>query len=248
MSKSQIVDLHLAVQGEGRDTGTPCILVRFNHCNMNCQFTDSICDSAYASWNPEAGSYSLVNIENLILQNEQIKYALITGGNPSASPLLLQQVIDLFKEYDYYVAIEDNGTMFGNFKGINFVSLSPKLRNSVPIPGSIINDKYLQRTVTEADRVKHEKHRTNYTSMRQWILQYEYQLKFVVSNKEQLKEIEYVINQLGADRETIYLMPEGLTRAQLDSRRQWLVELCIETGFKYTDRLHIVTYDTKRDA
>ena len=38
-------------------------------------------------------------------------------------------------------------------------------------------------------------------------------------------------------------MPEGATRGQLDSRRKWLYEKCVELGIKYTDRLHIIVYD-----
>lgn len=247
--KQDIVDLHLCVQGEGRDTGIPAILIRFSQCNMNCQFKDWVCDSAYTSWSPESGNYSLKDIEDIVLANPQIKYTFITGGNPSYNPELLKQVAKLLKKHKHYVAIEDNGTLFTQIiDDIDFISLSPKLKNSVPIPGTHIKDKYVDRTVTEKDREKHEKYRTRYDSIKKWIQNYDYQLKFVVSDPEQLEEVEMVLAKVGADKSRVYLMPEGVTREQLDKRRQWLVELCIQEGYKYTDRLHIVTYDNKRES
>jgi len=250
---TEIVDLHTVIQGEGRDIGFPAILVRFSGCNMNCQFKDSICDSAYTSWSPENGKYSLQDIELLIIQNPQIKYAFITGGNPSFNPELLKIVAALFKKYDYCVAIEDNGTLYTQYiENIDFVSLSPKLSNSIPIVGTIIkvptDGKLVDKVVTIQDRNKHEQYRARYGSIRRWIENYDYQLKFVVSEKEQLEEIESIISIIDAKKEKVYLMPEGINREQLDKRRKWLVELCIEKGYKYTDRLHIITYGSKRES
>lgn len=246
-----IADVHLCLQGEGRDVGTPAFLIRTTGCNMNCQFKDSVCDSAYTSWRPESGRYSLKDIEDLILTNPQIKYAFVTGGNPSFKPSLLQAIVNLLKKHNLYIALEDNGTLFYPFSGIDFVTLSPKLSNSTPKVGSIVKDVVFEGgeyVVTEQDRIKHEKYRTRYESMKRWIQNYDYQLKFVVSEREQLDEIECLIKEIGADKDRIYLMPEGINRQQLDSRRQRLVELCIEKGYKFTDRLHIVTYGNKRES
>ena len=244
-----IADLHLCIQGEGRDTGTPAILVRMIGCNLNCQFQDSVCDSAYTSWRPESGKYSLKDIKDFVRANPQIKYAFVTGGNPSFKPSLLQMIVNTLKANGMYVAIEDNGTLYSPFSNIDFVTLSPKLSNSVPVPGKIVNDPVMMGyEVTEQDRDKHEKYRKRYSSMQRWIQNYDYQLKFVVSEKEQLEEIETLVRAIGADKSRVYLMPEGINREQLNSRRQWLVELCIEKGYKFTDRLHIVTYGNKRES
>lgn len=244
-----IVDLHICIQGEARDCGTPAILIRISGCNMNCQFKDSVCDSAYTSWRPETGKYSLKDIEDLIHANPQIKYAFVTGGNPSFKPSLLQEIVNVLKANDLYVAIEDNGTLYSPFSGVDFVTLSPKLSNSVPKPGTIVNDPTMKDyVVTEQDRDKHEKYRTRYASMRKWIQNYDYQLKFVVSDENQLQEVKDIIKELNADKNRVYLMPEGINQQQLNSRRQWLVELCIREGFKFTDRLHIVTYGNKRES
>lgn len=245
-----IVDLHTCVQGEGRDTGTPAFLIRMSECNMNCQFKDWVCDSAYTSWRPEKGKYSLQDISDLVAANPQITYAFITGGNPSLNPILLQNIVSLLKDRNIYVAIEDNGTLFSEIEGIDFVTLSPKLTNSIPQVGKVVSDPVFGKdyTITLNDLKRHENYRTRYDSMIKWINRYDHQLKFVVSDLSQLKEVEEVVAKLGADKNRVYLMPEGVTKQQLESRRQWLVELCIEKGYKFTDRLHIVTYDSKREA
>jgi len=41
-------------------------------------------------------------------------------------------------------------------------------------------------------------------------------------------------------------MPEGLNREQLTRRRQWLSDVCLQEGYNFTDRLHIITYGDKR--
>ena len=41
-------------------------------------------------------------------------------------------------------------------------------------------------------------------------------------------------------------MPEGVTSAALRATAQWLVPLCLEKGFNFTDRLHIHLYGDTR--
>lgn len=245
---SELIDLHLCLQGEGRDMGTPAILVRFSCCNLTCQFKDGFCDSSYASWFPEKGKYKVSDIEELIIKNPQISYAFITGGNPSLDPKLLQVVVNLFRKYGYYIAIEDNGTSYKEIVGLDFVSLSPKLKNSTPCLGTVVGPNNEIREVTEKDIQRHEQIRTRYESIKKWIHNYDHQLKFVISEEEQIEEMENLLRAVDADPNKVYLMPEGINREQLDKRRKWLVELCIIKGYKYTDRLHIVTYDNKRES
>ena len=45
------------IQGEGMYTGIPSIFVRTTGCNLRCVFKDSICDTAYTSFNPEKPLY-----------------------------------------------------------------------------------------------------------------------------------------------------------------------------------------------
>ena len=245
--KQSIIDLHSCLQGEGRYAGVPHFLIRTSGCNLNCAFSDSICDTAYASWMPEPPKYSFQELIDLIEANPQIEHAFITGGEPTLNEMLLKEIIEILNEYSLFVAIETNGTMFKDVD-IDFVTISPKLSNSVPKPGTLLEDGIVNRVITEADKVKHETSRKNYDSMKSWYKGYDTQFKFVISNGSEMDEILYLQKEIGISSEHIYLMPEGITNEQLQSKRELLFDLCIKYGFNYSDRLHIITYGNKRHA
>jgi 7-carboxy-7-deazaguanine synthase len=74
---------------------------------------------------------------------------------------------------------------------------------------------------------------------------YEFQLKFVVTGREDVDEITALVERLrGAAKadvrdEDVLLMPEGATREALDDRRNEVAELALEWGYRYTPRLHV---------
>ena len=47
-------------------------------------------------------------------------------------------------------------------------------------------------------------------------------------------------------REKVWLMPEGTSAPALGKRRIWLVEICKEYGFHYSDRLHVQIWGSKK--
>ena len=61
-----------------------------------------------------------------------------------------------------------------------------------------------------------------------------------------MKEVKQLQKILGVPNDKVWLMPEGLIEEQLNERRRWLMELCTEQGYNYTDRLHIIAYGDKR--
>ena len=44
----------------------------------------------------------------------------------------------------------------------------------------------------------------------------------------------------------VFLMPEGTDSATLREREQWLAPLCVEHGFRMSDRLHIHLFGDTR--
>jgi 7-carboxy-7-deazaguanine synthase len=77
--------------------------------------------------------------------------------------------------------------------------------------------------------------------------QAEHQLKFVVDAPADLKEIEIFLQELGGvERNRVLLMPQGITRKELDDRAEWLVEYCKRENYRYCPRLHIELYGNKR--
>ena len=169
---------------------------------------------------------------------------MITGGGPTLHAKMLQKLCEIAKKHYQHITIETEGSEFVSTMG-DLISLSPKLSNSTPRPGTTMP--FTGKIVTEGDMKKHEKWRTNYEAMKQLIEHHpDYQLKPVISSEEDLEEVKELQKILDVPNDMVYLMPEGLERHQLNERRKWLTELCVREGYNFTDRLHIITYGDER--
>jgi 7-carboxy-7-deazaguanine synthase len=236
-------EVYPCIQGEGRLIGVPHLLIRTTGCRLKCQFSGgSFCDTPYSSWNPEKGKFSLNNIVDIYKEFPNIRHTMITGGAPTLHSKLLQELCTIGKEFGHYITIETEGSEYVYTKA-DLISLSPKLSNSIPIPGS----KMGQQTVTDNDRRQHVKWYRNIEAMKDLIKHHhDYQIKPVISQQSDLNEVEELLKELDVAKCKVYLMPEGLTKDQLESRRKWLIQLCIDRGYNFTDRLHIIAYGDKR--
>ena len=229
--------------------GVPHILIRTSGCNLRCTFKGSICDTAYSSWNPEKGKYSLNDVVDIIIMNPQIKCMLITGGEPTLHPELLKSLIAIGRAHGLSISMETNGTIargdiLDGETYVDVVSISPKLKSSVPSSGEFAE--------------KHAKTRENIPAIVSWIMESKFsQLKYVVSGEDditevrgQLYKIRKYMDEIGLHPIplNVYLMPEGDTEEKLAVKRKWLVQRCIDLGYNYTDRLHVIIFGTKRDA
>jgi 7-carboxy-7-deazaguanine synthase len=243
-----IVEVCVCIQGEGQNAGIPHFLVRTSGCNLNCQYSNSICDTAYASWNPEKGSKTYQDIIDIIKLNPQINHAFVTGGEPTIYKELLVDILTIFKNYNIVTAIESNGSIFipGLEDLLDLVTISPKLKNSVPKLGTFAKSKWIDKIVTQIEIDKHEKNRSNYDQMKLWTDYHDVQFKFVVSSKSDLDEIKQIQKILDLPQHLIYLMPEGDLNDKLQEKRKMVIEICIKEGYNYSDRLHILTYGEKR--
>lgn len=238
------------IQGEGSSVGTPMILIRTNGCNILCQFgLNSICDAWETSWDSskkKEKKWSLSEIRQVIRQNLQIKHVMLTGGEPLLSPTLFKSIVRVCREEGLLVEVETNGSIYLEDLDdeLNLVSISPKLKDSIPVPGNYIRE--IGRKIEQRDQDLHVKNYRNIVSLKKWTKNYNYQLKFVISDEEQIEEALELVEEIGVSLQNVYFMPEGLTREQLESKRQWLYERCLSLGVRYTDRLHILVYDNKK--
>lgn len=244
-----IIDLHTCIQGEGQLVGVPHILIRLAGCNLRCSFRGSLCDTPYSSWKAEKGKYTLEDVRKFIQNHPRIEYVMITGGEPTIHPDLLIDLCLISKMEGKFVTIETNGTRsydesLKDRVTIDLVSISPKLKSSTPID---VPGKWGKR---------HASLRENIPAIVSWIKNSKHiQLKYVVSSEDDIKEVKEQLSKIVAflgeddlEKLSTYLMPEGDTEEKLQMKRQWLVERCIEEGFRYTDRLHIIIFGSKREA
>lgn len=237
-------ELYTCIQGEGKYAGIPHILIRMMGCKLRCQFENSICDTWYASWTPEKGKFTLENIRQFYIENPHLRCTMITGGGPTSNPKLLIALCELAKEFGHFITIETEGSEFVRTVA-DFISLSPKLKSSIPRPGSYSIQ--IDRHISEHDKEQHEKYRTNYEAMRLLIKNHkDYQLKPVICSEQDLEEVFEIQKILNIPKDKVWLMPEGFTDNILRNNRQWLMKYCVDNGYNYTDRLHIVTFGNKR--
>jgi 7-carboxy-7-deazaguanine synthase len=224
----KIAEIFYSIQGEGRLVGTPSAFVRTTGCNLRCTF----CDSPYTSWQPQ-GEHLTVGEVLSCLEALPTRHVVITGGEP----LLAAGIEDLcagLKERDYHITVETAATVFKPIV-CDLASLSPKLASSTPY------DRDGGRFA-----LRHERLRLQFPVLRAFMERSDYQLKFVIDRPDDVREVLEVLEQLpNADRSRVLLMPQGVTREELDERGPWLVDVCKAHGFRYCPRIHIELYGNR---
>lgn len=264
-----ICDLFTSIQGEGKYTGVPSIFIRVSGCNLRCVFKGSICDTPYSSFHPEKSTYTIEDVKKEIDAHPKVNHIVITGGEPLLYKNELEEMLSEIWEDRFVVTIETNGTLpplnpLSKYFKVALYSISPKLRTSLPIVGEEVDVMGKKKTYDEKRVKELDKIRTQYDNLYKIIsTARDYQLKFVYSGKECVEEIKEIYNRLAymAEKDGIVsynffhrnhpnhhtmLMPEGITNEQLNEKRLELAEYCIENGWNYTDRLHIIIWGDKR--
>lgn len=228
----KISELFFSIQGEGELTGIPSVFVRTSGCNLRCRW----CDTKYSSWTPEGEN---VDIEELVERvcSYPARHVVITGGEPMIAKDI-KEFVDLLKQSGKHITIETAGTIAPNGIQCDLASISPKLSDSTPEKGEI-SEEWIER---------HDSTRIDHDILNEWIDSYEFQLKFVVSRREEINEVKCIIDKIESDilPEKVLLMPEGTDSETIHSRYDMLVDLCKENGFRMCNRLHLDLFGNTR--
>ncbi len=228
----KISELFFSIQGEGELTGIPSVFVRTSGCNLRCRW----CDTKYSSWTPEGEN---VDIEELVEKvcSYPARHVVITGGEPMIAKDI-KEFVDFLKQSGKHITIETAGTIAPNGIQCDLASISPKLSDSTP-EKSEISEEWIER---------HDSTRIDYNILNEWIDSYEFQLKFVVSRREEINEVKCIIDKIESDilPEKVLLMPEGTDSETIHSRYDMLVDLCKENGFRMCNRLHLDLFGNTR--
>ena len=225
-------ELFYSLQGEGRLSGVPSVFVRTSGCNLRCWF----CDSYHTSWEP---AYARMGVDEIVAEvrsHESADHVVLTGGEP----LLHDESVTLLERLDdagYHLTVETNGTVYRDAP-VDLASVSPKLASSTP---TAERDPKGDGEWAET----HEDRRLDLDALSRLVEAYECQLKFVVTDRDDVAEATELVDRL-RDEATVpvpdgdvLLMPEGATREQLDEHRGRVAELAMEYGYRYTPRLHV---------
>lgn len=158
INRYPINDLYPCIQGEGVQTGTPMLLLRFQGCYVGCPFCDT-----KETWNidpqNEAGPAEAVGtnpkffwssgseLNKLICDQYPIlKWVLVTGGEPALYNL--KSLVAAVHDGGRKLAIETSGTEIGFIgAGFDWVCVSPKLF----MPGK---RRVLPEAIAAADEIK----------------------------------------------------------------------------------------------
>jgi 7-carboxy-7-deazaguanine synthase len=221
----KIAEIFYSVQGEGTMAGVPSVFVRVSGCNLRCAW----CDTPYTSWKPEGEEMPLERIFDAVSRYPRARHAVVTGGEPMIFPQAVELTRGL-RERGLHITIETAGTVYAPV-ACDLMSISPKLANSTP---------------DGEWRERHEATRIQPDVLRRLMADYEYQLKFVVSAPSDLQEIDELLATLDADRGRVVLMAEGTDAAVLRERGQWLAEICKSEGFRFSPRLHVDLWGSRR--
>jgi len=232
-----ISELFSSIQGEGKLAGVPSWFVRFSGCNLRCSW----CDTPYASWSPEGTKHT---IESLVCSAKEsgLSHAVVTGGEPMIFNELPALCAEL-RSIGMHITIETAGTVFPESwqsLACDLMSISPKLANSTPAkddprdPLGIWHD-------------KHETRRLDLEVLNRLIVSFaDRQLKFVVAREQDIVEIRSVLGQLGGlEPSDVMLMPEG-TQTPSPGTTDWVVGACLESGWRYCNRLHIDLFGDRK--
>ena len=224
----KISEVFYSIQGEGMLTGAPSVFVRTSGCNLRCVW----CDTPYTSWSPEGADIAVDDILAAI-QEYPAQYVVVTGGEPMIAPNIVPLTQGI-RQQDLHITIETAGTVYHPVV-CDLMSISPKLENSTP------HEREGGRWAAQHERLRYQPE-----VLKQLMSEYLYQLKFVVAAPDDMKEIATMIQETGADRSRVVLMPEGTTPEAIRERAPWLTEICKREGFRYSPRLHIDLWGNRR--
>jgi 7-carboxy-7-deazaguanine synthase len=220
-------EIFYTLQGEGQLIGVPSVFFRTSFCNLRCSW----CDTPYTSWTPENHNISVSEAFNE-LTKFGVKHVVITGGEPFIQRKELTTLCEMLSAKGHHITIETNATVFVPVQA-HLISMSPKLSNSTPL-----DDKRWNKI--------HKKERLKLDIMRLFLDKYACQVKFVINDIQDIQEVRELAEQIPIPKETIVLMPQGIEINEIQEREKWLVEVCKETGYRYSPRLHLNIWGNQR--
>ena len=105
MSKYEVVEKFVSINGEGTKAGQLAVFIRFKGCNLNCKYCDT-------KWANEQETHSQPMTEKEILDyvlSTGVKNVTLTGGEPLLREDI-ENVITVLAENNLNIEIETNGS------------------------------------------------------------------------------------------------------------------------------------------
>lgn len=110
----RVNEIFYSLQGEGFNTGTPAVFVRFSGCNLQCPF----CDTDHTAFKEMTEGEIVEEVSRY-----KANLVVVTGGEPALQ--LTESLVELLHFLGKTVAVETNGTVELP-KNVDWITLSPK--------------------------------------------------------------------------------------------------------------------------
>jgi 7-carboxy-7-deazaguanine synthase len=217
------------IQGENF-VGYPSSFLRLQHCTLNCTWCDT--QSVWRYGNPYTFNeiFTLMEDEKfkLIGKLREGQHLVLTGGSPLKQQKRLIEFLKEFqRRYDFkpFIEIENECTLLPLPRMVELVDIwnnSPKLSNT----GNPDKLRYKPEVLAYLSCLKNS-----------WF-------KFVVSKEEDWDEIERDFLGKGLIfKDQIVLMPLGGDLEELESNREFVVNMAVKHNVRYTTREHVVLWN-----
>ncbi len=217
MEEVRLIENFVSWQGEGPDSGQAMIILRFKTCNLKCTWCDTSVKMRISAESP----HKLEDIQKTI--DERRAGILITGGEPTV-PKHIDEAVMLLNELEYPMAnVESNGFMLEELinktkdtHNVHFM-YSPKFFASEDFKTAVTKTESLLKYPNLFIKVVYED-RPMVQNYLNWLSQ---EITFEDSHK-------------------VWLMPEGVTRADLIRNSEEVFNACEKYKFNFSSRSHII--------
>ena len=217
MKEVKLIENFVSWQGEGPDSGQAMIILRFKTCNLKCPW----CDTSVKMRISAEAPYKLEDIQKSIYENKA--GILITGGEPTV-PRHIDEAVELLNELDYPIAnVESNGFQLGKLIG--------RVKHAINIR-FIYSPKFFTHKDLD-EQISLTRELLPYSNL---------YIKVVYEDKSIVHEyLDWLSSNIKLDcARKVWLMPEGVTRADLIKNSEKVFNACEKYKFNFSSRDHII--------
>lgn len=227
-----VSEVFQSFQGEGPRAGRVVVFIRLGGCNLSCSWCDTpyTWDSTRHNLREELTPMSPDDIVARVREYGADE-VVISGGEPlmHQNTIHWANLLRGLHRAGKFICVETNGTLVPNETTTTFVrhySISPKLANSGP----------------------HKKNQS--PTVGPWLPTLRLGgftcLKFVVANAAEVAEAVAKGDELGWQRDAMWMMPLGTDTESLLANWTEICDAAIKEGVNVTQRLHVLAYGDTR--
>ncbi|MCC6344424.1 MAG: 7-carboxy-7-deazaguanine synthase QueE [Bryobacterales bacterium] len=207
-------EIFYSIQGEGMLAGTPAAFL----CLAGGAPRQTWLHPPQQRWKPEPEEDVFLGPLLAKVRRQWYGHAVISGGEPLEDTELGALTSGL-RRIGNHVTIETSGSATATVT-CDLMSINVSLRNpSIP-------------------RKPKEPQWPDYSvdAIRQLLRDYDYQLKFSLSDRSEMEEAVNLAREVDAERHKVLLMPAGPKAKDLKQQREWMIEASFFFGYRFAPR------------